>query len=221
MIKRLIPAGLACALLAAGACSGGDPDASDVGPPSSTAPTVESTASTESSCVADGLDPSGLESLIADAVPSAYTQQPDDYGDTGPSDLEKAARDDSGDDAEDVLRDLRFVRGYQRLWQTEAEDQLIVFLYEFCEESGASDYLSRTHDSFAAPDSALEAFTPTGVPTELGFRGESNGIGFVTLPTQVGRYLVQVVSVGDTTVEPWDTYYDRAATLLLAQIDRL
>ena len=229
MPNRLISV-LVCALFAIGGCSGDDSGQDDASTASSaptvtdatTTTTTSTTTTTETSvCSANGRDPAELAALLADDVPAEYARHADDFGYTGPSDLDKAARDDSGADAAAVLTELKFARGYQRLWQTEGSDQLILFVYEFCDETGAAGYLSRTRDSFTASDSTLEPFTPTSIPAEIGYRRDEDGVGVVTLPTQTGRYLVQVVSVGDTTSASWDIYYDRAVALLLAQIDRL
>src|ERR671924_63589 len=57
-----------------------------------------------------------LAKALEIAVPEGYILQPDQVGDTGPSDLEKAVRDDGEDDAREVLTRTRFVRGYQRMW---------------------------------------------------------------------------------------------------------
>src|SRR5438132_12335493 len=48
--------------------------------------------------------------LIAD-LPAGYIQQPDTVGDTGPSDLAKAARDDGKPDAAGALTADRFLAG--------------------------------------------------------------------------------------------------------------
>jgi hypothetical protein len=57
-----------------------------------------------------------LSQLLITAGPSGFAQQPDSTGDTGPSDLAKAARDDGKPDATSVLKKDGFVAGYQRLW---------------------------------------------------------------------------------------------------------
>lgn len=217
---------VACAAFVLGACSdsgdddvASDPTAASERSTSTSASTTSST--TAASCAADGSDPAELEDLVPDEVPPDYLEQPDDVGDTGPSDLAKAARDEGDADAAQVLTELEFVRGFQRLWATRTGDQLILFLYEFCDEQGAAGYLQRTHESFAAPDSTLEAFTPEGIPTETGYRRDDGETGFVTLPTQAGRFLVQVAAVGDTSDTAWDSHYQRAVDLLDAQLARL
>ena len=63
-----------------------------------------------------------LEALVISSVPVGFVAQPDAVGDTGPSDLAKAARDDGQPDALQALRAEGFVRGYQRLWLDQTRD---------------------------------------------------------------------------------------------------
>ena len=137
--------------------------------------TTESSTTTDKSaaCAADDADATELEALITDDVPTGFEQQPDAVGDTGPSDLAKAIRDDGNDDAEQVLTDLRFRRGYQRLWQTEDGDQLIVFLYEFCDPADAAKYLQRFQADFGSADFGLSSFEVADPAGATGFRGLS------------------------------------------------
>ena len=68
--------------------------------------------------------------LVTD-VPPGYLRQVDSVGDTGPSDLEKAVRDDGEPDARSVLVADGFVAGYQRLWAKGDDAKIIDFVYEF------------------------------------------------------------------------------------------
>ena len=70
-----------------------------------------------------------MAKLLITSVPSGYAQQPDSVGDTGPSDLAKAIRDDGSPDARAVLTQDGFVVGYQRLWRTADKREIIVFLF--------------------------------------------------------------------------------------------
>jgi hypothetical protein len=86
-----------------------------------------------------------LQALIVADVPAGFVEQPDSVGDTGPSDLAKATRDDHG--APHPRRELtrtRFVRGYQRLWLGPQSTQLIVFIYQFSKPAGAVKYRKYT-----------------------------------------------------------------------------
>ncbi|MGH9180002.1 MAG: hypothetical protein ACRD0N_15830 [Acidimicrobiales bacterium] len=128
-------------------------------------------------------------------VPAGYEQQPDIVGDTGPSDLEKAIRDDTDDDAREVLTADRFVAGYQRMWAKGEEATIILFLYEFEEPAGAAHYLQRTLDAIAA-DGDTETFDVPGVPGGRGLRStDEEDPAAVVLMTRAG-YLAQVVVTG-------------------------
>jgi hypothetical protein len=70
--------------------------------------------------------------------------QPDSVGDTGPSDFTKAVLDDGSPDAASALTADIFVRGYQRLWMNPAQDQIVVFLYQFHDAAGARAYYRRS-----------------------------------------------------------------------------
>src|SRR5687768_7539691 len=84
-----------------------------------------------------------LSKALQISVPDGYMLQPDEMGDTGPSDLEKAVRDDGEDDARDVLTRTRFVRGYQRMWSRSEDDEIIAYVYQFADHAGAVEYTNR------------------------------------------------------------------------------
>lgn len=89
-----------------------------------------------------------LEARLISHVPRGFIRQPDSVGDTGPSDLAKAIRDDGTPDARTRLTRDRFVRGYQRLWMNSSHDQVIAFLYQFATPTGASDYFRYSVQQF-------------------------------------------------------------------------
>lgn len=127
-------------------------------------------------------------------VPEGYEQQPDIVGDTGPSDLEKAIRDDTQDDAREVLTADRFVAGYQRMWAKGEEATIILFLYQFEKPEGAAHYLQRTIEAIA--EDGAETFEVPGIPGGRGLRSTSaDDPGAVVLMTR-GGYLAQVVVSG-------------------------
>jgi hypothetical protein len=92
--------------------------------------------------------------------------QPDSFGDTGPSTLAKAIRDEGEPDAARVLARDGFARGYQRLWMNAGGDQIIVFLYQFATATGASRYYRHSvrNDLSSAPPNATRFAIP-GLPT--------------------------------------------------------
>ena len=142
-----------------------------------------------------------LASKLIAAVPAGYVQQPDSVGDTGPSDLAKAARDDGQPDATQTLTSDGFVAGYQRLWR-KGNTQIIDFLYQFSSDSGAGAYLQRSLAGLARGDNGVtpSRFTVSGVPGANGFSesvppASGGGSAFVVVFAK-GPYLAQVVLSG-------------------------
>jgi hypothetical protein len=145
-------------------------------------------------CGSRSTDPDELEALLPTSVPAGFEQQPDDVGDTGPSDLAKAIRDDGEDDARAVLTDAGFLRGYQRLWVDDDDSELIAFIYEFCDDAGAAAYKARD-DAFGADGTT--AFTPAGVPGASGYSAtDESGLRFAQVQVTSGHFLVQGMADG-------------------------
>jgi len=106
-----------------------------------------------------------LEARLVTAVPDGFLAQPDTVGDTGPSDLAKAARDEGTPAAEQALQADAFVRGYQRLWVGPGDAEIIVVLYQFADPAGATAYFGRAKAQSTDPPVAGTApFTATGLP---------------------------------------------------------
>ncbi|MGI9079520.1 MAG: hypothetical protein ACR2GF_01630 [Acidimicrobiales bacterium] len=106
-----------------------------------------------------------LAARLVTAVPDGFLVQPDNVGDTGPSDLAKAVRDDDTPGAEQALHADGFVRGYQRLWVGPGDAQVIVILYQFANPAGATAYFGRAKAQATDPPVAGAApFTVTGLP---------------------------------------------------------
>jgi hypothetical protein len=130
-------------------------------------------------------------------VPAGYARQSDDVGDTGPSDLDKAVKDDGNADARTVLTKDGFVAGYQALWQKD-DGQIIDFLYQFTSATGANDYANRTYaDGFSgSTDAKPTTFAVAGIPGAKGLEGhDTDGTSDVVVFTS-GGYLVQLVVAG-------------------------
>ena len=138
-----------------------------------------------------------LEARLLSDVPTGYEQQADNVGDTGPSDLEKAIRDDTEPDARKVLTDDRFVAGYQRLWaKAVGEGTIIDFVYEFETPEGATHYMARMVSGLTGGDAEVTPFEVTGVPAAKGLRTtDADDPAAVVILTR-GRYLAQVVVGG-------------------------
>jgi hypothetical protein len=130
----------------------------------STTTTPSEPGDADRSCDPADYDPAELEATMPTEI-AGFERQPDDYGDTGPSDLAKAVRDDGLADAEELLADARFLRGYQRLFQAADSAQVIVFVYEFCDETGSEAY-ARRFDEEGAIDG--QTFEVPGIPGAIG-----------------------------------------------------
>jgi hypothetical protein len=143
-------------------------------------------------CKVGSGDADGLEALLP-AGPVGFVQQADDVGDTGPSDFDKAVSDDGEDDAAESLTESGFLGGYQRYWVRDDEDDLVAFIYEFCDGAGAQRYLDR---SLEIDDDieGVQPFTPAGVPGARGESGTSEGYTAAQLSVVHGRYLVMAQS---------------------------
>ena len=132
--------------------------------------------------------------LIAD-LPAGYIQQPDTVGDTGPSDLAKAARDDGKPDAVGALTADRFLAGYQRLWATaDRSKRIIVYLYDFQTSAGASAYEKRgITDDENDPESRAVPFPVSSIPGATGLASAQRPTVALVVFAR-GSYVVQVVT---------------------------
>jgi hypothetical protein len=209
-VRRLLAAAL---LLTAFGCSGDDNKTAE------TTTTAEATTTTASigECQAGDADPAELEALMVSDV-AGFEQQTDDVGDTGPSDLAKAISDDGEDDAEQVLTDLGFRRGYQRLWSNEADEEIVVFLYEFCDAAGAAAYGTRGSGLLTASGLAVTPFETGGVGTGVTIDNESLALAFVvaSADAQLVEAIAFAASGSDLAV-----IQQRAIDAATAQLARL
>ena len=179
-------------------------------PPSETSTTAASPTTTAGRVISS---PADLEPLLISDVPAGFVRQPDDVGDTGPSNLDKAASDDGADDARAFLQSHGFIAGYQRLWAAglrndasgnpdlDHADQIVVFLYAFRDSAGASAYMQRTLQGSqdAQPGQDMTRYEPTGIPGAVGFTGGNakDGYGGIVLFAK-GGILVQLNLVRHT-----------------------
>ena len=141
-----------------------------------------------------------LERSLLTDVPPGFEQQPDDVGDTGPSDLAKAKRD-AGRFTAGLLDDGGFVAGYQRLWVKGDDDaEIVVYLYEFESPEAAAAYAVKFHLDLTAEvqDGGGTIFDVAGVPGAQG-TGYDDGEGFLAhhVDFTSGPYVVRVVTNGD------------------------
>jgi hypothetical protein len=140
-----------------------------------------------------------LSEALDISVPDGYLLQPDEVGDTGPSDLEKAVRDDGEDDARDVLTRTRFVRGYQRMWSRSEDDEIIAYVYQFADNAGATEYTNRLNADAGAqtPGVTIEKFTVDGINGSVGVNGSDPTFATSTVSFVKGPYSVQMVVNGE------------------------
>jgi hypothetical protein len=211
-LRRLLAAAL---VLTAIGC-GGDDKTADTTTTADATTTTEAPTTTASTgeCHAGDADPTELESLMVSDV-AGFEQQTDDVGDTGPSDLAKAISDDGEDDAEQFLTDGGFRRGYQRLWSNDADEQVLVFLYEFCDSAGAAAYGQRGTDLVAASGLEVVPFETGGVGTGFTVDNQSLIVAFVVAPSDATlvQALAYAASGTDVTV-----LRQRAIDLATAQL---
>jgi hypothetical protein len=141
-----------------------------------------------------------LAKALKISVPEGYLLQPDEVGDTGPSDLEKAVRDDGEDDARDVLTRTRFVRGYQRMWSRSDDDEIIAYVYQFADHAGAVEYTNRlTADAGAQTAGVtIERFTVPSIAGSIGVNGWDATFATSTVTFVKGPYSVQMVVNGSS-----------------------
>jgi hypothetical protein len=185
MRSRLLIAASVTALLLA-ACGGGDDSTADPDRSTSTTEDLDGKAFDEvgdeigdagddpvpvgdapDGCKVGSGNADDLESLMPEP-PDGFRQESDDVGDTGPSDFAKAARDDGTDEAAEILTDAGFLAGYQRLWSNNPDEELILFVYEFCDDAGAQRYLDASLSAGDEDDLPVEEFDPAGLPDAYG-----------------------------------------------------
>jgi hypothetical protein len=204
--------GLAAALvlsLALAGCGSKDDNKAD-----STATTRAAKATTTTT--APSAQAAALEAKLIKTPLAGYKQEADDVGDTGPSDLDKAVRDDGNDDARAELTKDGFVAGYQRYW-TKGDNELIDFLYQFSNATGAANYTKRTTDSATETDegTTITEFAVTGIPGGKGYLAHSSDGDSALVVFTRGVYSAQVVLNGT------DATQANAQSLAKQQYDNL
>jgi hypothetical protein len=204
----LVLLGLSGLLVAGAACGGGSdsPSAAQAVAEAkivTTTTTVPPTTTTTMKVAASFDD---LARSLVTTVPAGYKVQPNDVGDTGPSNLEKAVDDDGEPDARAVLTRDGFVRGYQRLWNKTDDEQIIAFLYQFGDHAGAVDYAQRTNDGMRKPEDGVTVtpFDVPGIDGAVGMVGGDPTFSSSVVVYPKGPYVVQLVVMGPTPVGQTD-----------------
>jgi hypothetical protein len=186
------PRWAALALLATlplAACSGGG------GKPSTTAEgQVETTTTIKAPSVKLAKNYADLGKALNIAAPEGYLVQPDQVGDTGPSDIMKASRDDGGNDAQEFLARTGFLRGYQRMWSRSEDDSFVVYLYQFGDNAGAVEYTNRlTADATTAPAGVtIGRFDVPGINGAVGVNASDPTFASSSVTFVKGPYSVQI-----------------------------
>lgn len=176
--------------------------------PSLTAPVDPDVAA----CAPDDLDATALEPFLVDDR-QGFVLQDDAVDDTGPSDLAKASRDDEQVDAASALTDLRFRRGYQRFWANDAEQRLVVFVYEFCDGAAATAYGDRVFDYVVG----LAQFEVLGAPGAKGISGTTDGFVVAYATATFDSTLVLTITSGRDNTDSLFDARARATALLVDQ----
>jgi hypothetical protein len=151
-----------------------------------------------------------LADLILSSGPAGYVLQPDDIGDTGPTNLIKATNDDNSADARAALLSAGFDAGYQRLW-TSVDDKGVnlnqdyLFLYRFKTPEGAQAFMQHWRLGLldtVGGKAAATSFTPPLIPDAVGVSAisQEQGSTGVVLFTK-GIYAVQALVVGAPAVD--------------------
>jgi hypothetical protein len=165
-----------------------------------------------------------LAARIVTKVPAGFVVQPFNVGDTGPSDLAKAIRDDGARDAAVVFRTEGFVRGYQQLWSGPQQAQIIVFLYQFKSAAGArKDYLRGTRGSDAKAPRGAHKFAVPGLPAgqAVGAAGIATDGAAAIVEFSTGVFDVQIVCNGPKVSSAVKTLQARVTSIAEDQFSRL
>ncbi len=187
------PRWAALALLAAlplAACGGGND-----GEPSTAEGQVETSTTFKAPSVKVAKSYEDLAKALNITAPEGYLLQPDHVGDTGPTDIVKASRDDGGNDAQDFLIRTGFVRGYQRQWMRTGDDDFAVYLYQFGSNAGAVEYTNRlTADATTAPAGVtIERFDLAGIGGAVGVNASDPTFASSSVTFVKGPYSVQII----------------------------
>jgi hypothetical protein len=164
-------------------------------------PTVVTAApgvTTTAAPAAASTDPTALEPLLLDDAGPGLAAQPDGVGDTGPLDLEEAARDDGEPDGRDALVAAGFRRGYNRLFSDAGRPEygVVLYLYEFSENTGAKAYRTRMENRLRREQVSRGELTEGPLPNVPGgsmFSGTKGDTSSAAAIFDAGPYLVHII----------------------------
>lgn len=172
------------------ACGGGGD-----GEPSTAEGQVETSTTLKAPSVKVAKTYEDLAKALNITAPEGYLLQPDQVGDTGPTDVAKASRDDGATDAQDFLTRTGFLRGYQRMWSRTADDDFFVYLYQFGTNAGAVEYTNRltTEATTATTGVTIERFDVPGIGGAVGVNASDPTFASSSVTFVKGPYSVQIV----------------------------
>jgi hypothetical protein len=161
---------------------------------------VESSTTTRKPSVKVAKSSAELAKALDFSAPDGYMLQPDQVGDTGPSDIEKASKDDGGDDAREFLTRTRFVRGYQRMWSRSETDEFVVYLYQFADNAGALEYTNRLTADATTPESGVTIgqYNLPSINAAVGVNASGPTFATSSVTFVKGPYSVEIVVNGST-----------------------
>jgi hypothetical protein len=222
-MRRTACLALALLTLLPAAC-GDDDDTGDAAEETTTttaAPDATGTTAPGVVCDPVALDAAALADARPDGVPAGYELQPEAVGDTGPSDLAKAAEDDGEDGAEAALSGARFRRGYQWLWISDDDSQLIGFVYEFCDEAGAGAYRDRGLSRTGLTEFPVETDGSEALQGAEGRSGATGPVGTARVLVVRGPYLVVASANAELAQHSLEDLQSQATDLAEAIVGKL
>ena len=166
----------------------------------------------------------GLEPLLISDVPAGAVRQPDAKADTGPTDLDKAAKGENSPDGRDLLTRAKFVAGYQRVWTSTGGGQIVDYLYKFAGADGANTYLAArkarlldTTPINGQPRPQPAPFDVAGIPGATGVTTKAATFSSAVIIFAKGPYVVQLVVDDNTGTDQ----HELAASLAFQQFGKL
>jgi hypothetical protein len=209
-MRRLLVVLLGCALVLAGCAQGGTKTRTLSSLP------VPSTTVSPATVVAPTSD-ADLEKLMITDVPEGFKKQDDKSSSAGAFDLARAAKDDGQPEAAAILQSAGFVRSYKRVWLDSGNNQVIVFVYQFHDASGAAAYRMHVTDILKQNASDPLPFTVVGIPGADGVRQSVSNADAVTVTAATGPFLLLVACQAAKS----DALPSLATTVARAQYARL
>jgi hypothetical protein len=242
LIRRAIISGCAVALLATACSSSGSgaratpttrakagttkPTSTTKAQPGTTRPAGGTVTTTPT--VTTVPQPQTKDLILGDVGPG-FVLQPDEIADTGPTNIDKAANDETNPQARKVLQATRFVDGYQRQWKnidtSGNTNNDFIFLYQFETPSGAEFYAQQWRQTLVNtphPGVPLSSFSPPEIPGAMGLSSSTTSGSTGIVIFSKGNFAVQTI-VNSVNLNRGDSpdQTGAATALALLQYNRL